>query len=541
MNIADVLAGRAGLAGVQWALRDPAMQTVLQRVVSALLLPGYTLDLGDLHRAKYKPGRHLTAYYDLNVRDSRGATTSRAIEVSWRPQGSADPRGELPALLAMQNAAVEAGLAAPFERLLADDPATGLYVQVAPLDREFPQLVQLSSSKHVQALLANQLGGLHARRQASYSVTTIRYRPGQRHVLRYDRAAAPAHAEPYNAIFAKIYNSGKGVRSFTVATNIAEWLAAHARGVRAVRPLGYASGDNVVLYPYASGTPLSHLLRTTEEATGAYLRQAGAAIQALHSLPLGVVELQPHSFAKEIKSIASASEHIQTLLPAVGARVAGILERAQELEQRLPHEPPAFAYGDFKADHAWVTANGITLIDFDTCYLADQAIDLGKFLADIHWWYDGYAMGGADAAQEQFLAGYAPTISEERMLHARLYEVLVLTKTAWNSARCEQARRATPLLLLIIPQLPPYESIWSRATQKLLLKNDDKVSCQRYAITCSPDFLWYNAAARGALAANPQQLRPIPPALNHRAAPQQWADPVSWLLTLRSIGAGAGR
>ena len=73
--------------------------------------------------------------------------------------------------------------------------------------------------------------------------------------------------------------------------------------------------------------------------------------------------------------IASAAEHIHALLPATGAQIRAILERAEALYERLPQEPPGFAYGDFKADHLWVTAEGLTLIDFDTCYLFDQTID----------------------------------------------------------------------------------------------------------------------------------------------------------------------
>jgi aminoglycoside phosphotransferase (APT) family kinase protein len=158
------------------------------------------------------------------------------------------------------------------------------------------------------------------------------------------------------------------------------------------------------------------------------LRQAGAALAALHRTPTTLVELQPHSFAKEIKGIASASEHVHPLLPGTGAQIKQILAAAQALHERLPQEPPAFAYGDCKADHLWVTPAGLTLIDFDTCYLSDPAIDLGKFLADIQWWYDAYGLDGVAAAQEQFLSGYG-TASDGRLQRARLYEALVLTKS----------------------------------------------------------------------------------------------------------------
>src|SRR5262245_17094954 len=75
----------AGLAGVQWLLLDPQPQAMLRNTFAALL-PDASL-LGDyhLHRAKYKPGRRLTTYYAVTVRDGTiGAEQVRQIEVNWR-------------------------------------------------------------------------------------------------------------------------------------------------------------------------------------------------------------------------------------------------------------------------------------------------------------------------------------------------------------------------------------------------------------------------------------------------------------------------
>jgi aminoglycoside phosphotransferase (APT) family kinase protein len=195
-----------------------------------------------------------------------------------------------------------------------------------------------------------------------------------------------------------------------------------------VRPLRYIAAEGLVLYPRVTGTPLSDLLREPGPRVDGYLRAAGAAIRALHQTPESLIELQPHSFAKELKGILSASEHVHPLLPDTGAAIARLIERARGLHEQLPQEPPAFAYGDFKADHLWVTPGGMTLIDFDTSYLSDPAIDLGKFLADLQWWYDGYDLNGVVAAQQQFLAGYGATTAG-RLARGRLYEALVLTKS----------------------------------------------------------------------------------------------------------------
>ncbi|HEY3227873.1 MAG TPA: aminoglycoside phosphotransferase family protein [Roseiflexaceae bacterium] len=420
-----------GLAGVRWALLDPQPHEALRQALAALLPDAALLGPCRLNRAKFKPGRKLSAYYDATVRDAAtGESTVRPIEVIWQPPDAQTRPEPPPELAAMQAEAVERGLAAPFDELLTKAPEWGMRVQISPLDARFPQLVRVSDPSYVRDMLAG--ANLAHSPDARYRVTTIRYRPGQRHVLRYDPADGSRSGAP---LFAKIYNSDKGARTFDVVTRAADWLAAHGGGLTTVRPAAYIADDGVVLYPLVSGTPLSELLRTPDQQAASRLRQAGVALAALHGTPTDVVELQPHSFAKEIKGIVSASEHVHPLLPATGALIDVLLDRARALHERLPQEPPAFAYGDFKADHLWVTPDGLTLIDFDTCYLFDPAIDVGKFLADLQWWYNSYGQPGVEQAQEQFLAGYAPGATAERLLRARLYEALVLIKTTVRRVR----------------------------------------------------------------------------------------------------------
>lgn len=429
-DITGTLWKNAGLAEVQWMLLDSVPQEAPRRALAAIL-PGATLKDCRLHRAKYKPERHLTAYYEVTARDSAGADHARQVEVTWTPPGTADPRGPAEALLAMQEEAERRGLAAPFRRLTADAPEWGMRAQVAPLDVEFPQLVRTADPGYVRELLGATLDGRAD--AAGYAVTAIRYRPGQRHMLRYDPADGAGRAEGDGTFFAKIYNSNKGARIFDTASRVAGWLAAEDAGMATLRPLAYLPSDGLVLYPHLSGTPLSHLLRAPGPETARHLRQAGGALAALHRTPTDLIELQPHSFAREMRGTLSAGEHIHSLLPRTGALLAAVAERARALYGQLPQEQHGLAYGDFKSDHLWVTPGGLTLIDFDTAYLADQAIDIGKFLADLRWWYDGYGQDGVEQAQAEFLEGYLP--APERLLRARLYEVLVLVKTTARRVR----------------------------------------------------------------------------------------------------------
>jgi len=82
-----------------------------------------------------------------------------------------------------------------------------------------------------------------------------------------------------------------------------------------------------------------------------------------------------------------------------------------------------------------VTPGGLTLIDLDICALTDPAFDVGKFLADLQWWFAAYNQEGLEQAQEQFLAGYSPGAPEERLIRARLYEAVELVKMTVLRAR----------------------------------------------------------------------------------------------------------
>lgn len=440
MNIFEVVAGKAGLAGVRWALLADPPREVLRRELTSLLPPGSVVERFEITRAKFKPGRYLMAYYDVCILQPGGDSMIRPIEVVWRPEGDDEPCGVPDEVLAMQEEAQRRGLSAPFRGLMAAVPAWGMRLQIAPLDIHFPQLVRLYDPTYVPEMLAASSA---QRTVVRYNIASVRYRPGQRHVLRY------LHSNGGGAVFAKVYNSDKGARAFKVAGSVAGWLELYGDGMRCARPLAYLHDDMVVLYPGISGTPLSQLLQQPAQETAQCLRRAGECLLTLHRMPAVQMELKQHSFEREIRSIASASEHIHALLPQVAATIARILDRGQELHERLPQEPAAFVYGDYKADHLWMTPEGLTLIDCDTCYLFDPALDLGKFLADLRWWYDGYANNGVEHAQEQFMAGYGPLISPDRLARARLYEALVLVKTT-------------------VRRVPLFESNWAPRTLRLI-------------------------------------------------------------------------
>lgn len=437
MRIADALSGSAGLEGIRWILtRVPSR--ALRRELSALLIPPNVLGPCRLRLTRFKPGRRFSAFYDAQIRvEGSDVHNIRPIAVTWKLKGDGGRRRAVAKLAEMESEAAGRGVAAPFRKLSADAPALGMHISVSPLDVRYPQLVRLSDPQYVRGMVGKACargGGMLEHAPAKqYSVKTLRYRPGKRHVLRYDPLDAPKRG----VLFAKLYStSEEGERVFRLAKMVGEWLAKHGEGIASARPPAYVADDGVVLCPQAPGTPLSEHLRRPNQSLARSLRNAGAALYALHQLPSADSgSLTLRDFAAEVQNITEVSDHICALLPSVGKTLEALLDRAQELHERLPLEPPTFTYGELKAEHVWVGSDGLALIDFDGCCLGDPALDLGKFLADLQFWCAVYGQYELRQAQEQFLAGYGSGASVERVVRARLYEAIELVKQTVRRVR----------------------------------------------------------------------------------------------------------
>ena len=462
MNIADVVSGRAKLKGTRWVLLSATARKVLADQLRALLPSGAAVGPCRLREARFEPGRKITAYYDALVNtDKPERYHVRPIAVTWGSNTGADRHEETGDLAKVQAEAVRHGVAAPFLQLMADSPEWSMRVRVSPLDARFIQLARLSDPQHVRAILAEAHASGNAgsdRRRVSdynYTITSIKYRPGKRHVLRYD----PVDPAKGGTVFAKLYigedgarafRREDGARAFRVAQGVADWLAGHGEGVNGLRPLAYVAEDAVVLYPQVCGVPLSDYARCPNRVVARWLQQAGAALCTLHHLPVALAgRPEPHDFAAEIRSIVGKSHHIPVLLPQLESAIEALFDRAGELHERLPQEPPTFTHGDLKTEHMWVAAGGLTVMDFDSSRLADPALDVGYFLADWQFRHAAYDQAGVDETYKSFLAGYAAAAPKERLIRARLYEAVELVKCA-------------------VRRMPLFEQNWASCTAGLV-------------------------------------------------------------------------
>ena len=403
MTVADPLTTER-LSDIRSCLVGPAALEILRRELASMLPDGHVLGPLTLRRSKFKPGRKLTAYYTVEL--GPGGGRLRDIAVIRAADGADRIPAQRDRLEAIEAEAAERGLMEPFRALEARAPAERLRLLVWPLDPTFPHLVRLSDPTAVGRLLP--IAGRP-------SVTALRYRPGQRQVLRY--------SVPRATFFAKLHQDGDEVRAARRERALTEWLEGGEIPVATVRPLDGIGEPGALFYPHVGGVPVLRELGR--------LHAAGAALRMLHRAPHSVVEAQqPSRLADEVRLVARASEHIDVLLPTAADRIRGLLARAQDMYARLPQEQPAVVHGDLKLDHLWWTSGRIALIDLTRCRLADPALDIGKLLADLQWWSEQTGAFEVGSAGRRFLDGYFGDAKSPRRLRAGIFEAVLLAKIA---------------------------------------------------------------------------------------------------------------
>src|SRR5579863_5415645 len=133
MNLADALSEHGSLEEINGMLLSGDRHRALGRELSALLSPQNTLEHCYVRHARFRPGHKLRANFDAEIRTSDEArSTTRTIEVTWRPPRDKDRPGKAVDFGEMQEEAMRRGVAAPFCRLAADLPQLGMSVKISP-------------------------------------------------------------------------------------------------------------------------------------------------------------------------------------------------------------------------------------------------------------------------------------------------------------------------------------------------------------------------------------------------------------------------
>lgn len=401
MACSAVISGSGGIAAVREFLVGVHGRRRLAHELGAMVADDHTIAAVRLHRAKLKPGRKLSGWYTVDVAGPAGDRRRYEAAVTWTPGGdeaeAAEPAGD----------GGDRAPSAPFRTLERRLPEWGMRVRIFPLDSDLPGLARLADPSAVSALLREPFPPLD-------SVVAIRYRPGERHVLRYAGSAPGSRS-----VFAKVHRGAAAAAGRTAA--VADWLSREPCGVAVGRPLAALPSDEAAVYAGLHGRPAA--------VDPADLRIAGAALCALHAAPADLVAgAVSHRLDAELALVERACQHICALLPDAGHAISAMLDRTRVAYGRLPGEEATFVHGDAKLDHFWHTAGGLTLLDLDRSGPGDPAFDIGKLLADVRCRFALAHLRGVTEMQRAFLDGYGG--DSARLGRARVYEAILLVKMA---------------------------------------------------------------------------------------------------------------
>jgi hypothetical protein len=246
-----------------------------------------------------------------------------------------------------------------------------------PFDPELPALPRVVDRRELGPAVAaalSEAGRPRLRRPDRLAVTVLRYRPGKRLtvLLTHPLLRVPLVAKAYHdqakasavAGEAPTSRPGPGPLEFAPA-------------VGAVAPLG------VVVQEMVDGVALDALTRS-RHPTGAArdgVRSAAIALAQLHDLPATTARRRP--VEHELVRFGARAERVTTVRPDLGVAAAALADRLVRVQRVLPAPRTGPVHGDCKPSQFLLRGTKVVLLDLDHVGIADQAVDVGTFLASL--------------------------------------------------------------------------------------------------------------------------------------------------------------
>jgi aminoglycoside phosphotransferase (APT) family kinase protein len=276
-----------------------------------------------------------------------------------------------------------------------------------------------------------------------YSVEVVRHARDGRCVLRY--------AVGERVVYGKVYADDVGGARQEL---LAAVHGAVPAGVRTPRPLGYVPRVRVSLCGHVPGRTAT---LTDPRQRASVVVAAARAAAMLHVTP--VVPPVSRSVADEVAKLHQELGMIRPVWPGVAAQIAAVLGRLEGRSQKVPALPSTFCHGDFTPAQVLLDPTGIGVVDFDTAAAGEPALDLGRFLAYLHYALAKQGSRVGPALGQAFLSGYLsayaaaaghrPRDLDALMARVFLYERLCLLRLAARACLQLKTRRLDTALSLL--------------------------------------------------------------------------------------------
>jgi hypothetical protein len=354
---------------------------------------------------------------------------------------------------------------------ILEDDELGVTVQAFPADAGLPALADACSpaaATPVHAALSHALAELGEGSEAiaAATVAPVRYKPGDRCVLRY-RLALEGGGR--SSVIGKVYaDVDQAAEVYRLNEQLYDEQTAAGEEPLLPRPVGLLEDLGLMLAedlaaaaPIVGGTTLLRPDGSLVVPAGA-LEQAAVVLARLHTS--SVRPAKTRTAETEAKRAAQRAERLAAFAPSED-------EWIRELEQRLRDRlladaasPTTPAHGSFKAAQLVYRAKDerVFVTDFDQLCLADPALDVGYFNAYLRpasFWYerDG-TREWFETSSRTFRDAYGRAMVERRRpqheveaiaARSRAYEAALLFKLANRRPNRLQAPRLGELRTLL--------------------------------------------------------------------------------------------
>ena len=395
-----------------------------------------------------KPGRGLVAVYGTAKAPRDMYTVT--VEESAVASDLVEP-GRMPHHLALEEIPE-----------LVEIPPLGLTIQRFPHDERLPSLAAaVTPYEHPQLrdaleqaateLLGTSPGTL---RLVSVDAVPLRYKPGDRCVLRYRLRLQRATSATGAAGLVQLGVIGKLYREPGQAHAAAELMArlVGAQGEQpwTARPLAVVDALALVLSedlgsdrddpPTLVGTDV--IRGGTTQPTQA-LRAAARALAELHTSNTLTAHTPARTGEDEAGKAAKRAGTIAQYVPTLAGETDRVASRLCATLSALPRDVLGPAHGSYKSSQLLFRAGSVHLVDFDQFCRADPALDVGYFLAYLRppglWYHRAGTRPWFARAATTFLTAYDERLAERgvdaadpRGIRRRchVYEAALLLKIA---------------------------------------------------------------------------------------------------------------
>lgn len=253
-------------------------------------------------------------------------------------------------------------------------------------------------------------------------ITPIRYRPGERCVLRYELSGPRARV-----VFGKVLAGHRGAELTSTIRSLGDRLVAPLAGFsRAWQLLAQSDAGDRSLSSVAYGSPSADGL--SEVYWG------GRLLANLHS------QAGPPGWHR---SMVKDAYDLKRFIPASRSAAPATAERFAEGIQHLragadPDGPTAPSHGAFRLDQVHLSVRGPLLIDLDSYCWSDPARDVGNLFAYLTWKQIRRPDSKPWLAEVRraFLAGYASAmVGPLDLIRLQAFEAASLLKIAGRCYR----------------------------------------------------------------------------------------------------------